>query len=346
MHSDRLVEHLREFGLSQKEAAIFEAVLDMGEAKPSEIASAANVSTRYAYEVGERLERRGLVSVYDHLTPTVIRPREPDEIIAKFQDELSELQPALEKRFTHVDRNIADIEIIKTCSTLRKRMKEAISAATREIALCVPHTVLQDLENVLREAKQRGVFILLVTDTADISAEHGAIADILRVNSTQSTALLVIDRTSVIVMEQSMLTTATGDEWALACYGSELSELLYSGFIHRIWDQATLEYVVEPVSLPSTFSNFSAAVVHATLHLNNGEQLFIEVNGRDPKSEESTRTITGEITAVDQPFLPLNGSNPTPRQAIRIQQDGRECTIGEGSTNADFAPTSVTLYAE
>ena len=347
MHSDGLIEHLQEFGLSEKEAAIFEAVLDLGQAKPSEIASTANVSTRYAYEVGERLEQRGILTVMDHVTPTVIRARSPEEIIAKFESELTDLKPALQTRYDAPGDPASEVEVIKTCATLRKRLKEAIESAQQEIALCVPEPVLSQLIDHLREAKERGVFIMLVVEDQTELGSVDDVADIIRVDPHQSTALIVIDQTSTIVMEKSMLTKANGDEWALASYDQRLSQLIVNGFDSSVWHIAEEAFVTDPAPLPSTFSHFRTALLHAALHAEEGTTLHLEATGHFAHTDGSPITITGAIEGVDQLLVNTSSRTSPVEQSIRVKtDDGLVNIIGNTARNGSFIPDTLTLYKE
>lgn len=347
MKSAGITESLQKFGFSEKEAAIYEATLDLGEAKASEIASAANVSTRYAYEVGERLEERGFLTMLDHLTPTVIRARSPDAVISTFEHDLSELKPALETRYADPGERDSDIEVIKASSTLRKRLQEAIRDANENIALCIPESVLSTLVEDLRAAKDRGVCVLLVTDAAETVDITNDIVDVHRIDPNQTTSLLVIDRTSMIVTAKSMLTTVNGNELALAGYEKRLSSLLFGGFSSCIWNVAKEQFVTDPVQLPATYSNFMPGLLHATLHYRAGRNLHVEASGTFTDADGEYVTIRGPLDSIDQALLDSAGNAQPIHQAINIQTDDGVVSIVETTGNQEpFIADTLTLYEE
>jgi len=83
-----MLEQLQKLGLSPKEAAIYLATLELGEASPvSTIAKRAGQNRTTAYDILEALVKRGLVISSDHKTYRYYRAQSPEKLIAHLKEE-------------------------------------------------------------------------------------------------------------------------------------------------------------------------------------------------------------------------------------------------------------------
>lgn len=60
-----IIDSLKEFGLNEKEAKVYLALLEMGESKAHEIARKAKIARPTSYDILEKLAGQGLVGSYD-----------------------------------------------------------------------------------------------------------------------------------------------------------------------------------------------------------------------------------------------------------------------------------------
>lgn len=325
---DRSLERrLRDFGFSEKEAAIYRAVLELGEAKPSEIASKAEVSTRYAYEVGERLEERGFLTVHDQVTPTTIRARQPEEAIEGLAGELAALEPVLRERYEEPSENTLEVQIIKTRMTLHKRLTELIEKAEQEIVLAIPAAALDELEASLKAARERGVFVLLIAIAPSDGFDVPDVADVVRVNRHYETGVLATDYAISVVMTADMVTKTNTDDRAIACLDGRLTRLMVSGFIGDMWLMGEELSHVRPAPLPASFRHFREAVLHATLHKRANTDCVAEVRGEHVRSGDPL-TVTGRITEIKQTLVEPISSDFPGEQSVLLDLGDSDIWVG------------------
>lgn len=83
-----LLGQLRELGLDDKQARFYLAVLEIGEATVRQAADAAGVSRTNAYDILDRLTRRGLVSQVEagHAHRTVVVATDPQRLLEEWQE--------------------------------------------------------------------------------------------------------------------------------------------------------------------------------------------------------------------------------------------------------------------
>lgn len=78
-----IADSLKEFGLNEKEARVYLALLELGEAKAHEIARKAGVVRPTAYDILEKLITDGLVGAYDKKKIRHYTANEPEKIRQK-----------------------------------------------------------------------------------------------------------------------------------------------------------------------------------------------------------------------------------------------------------------------
>ncbi|MBI4033974.1 MAG: hypothetical protein HY378_00285 [Candidatus Brennerbacteria bacterium] len=94
---------LEELGLSPNEAKIYETLIEKGESSVSDIAVAAGIHRRNAYDVIQRLIDKGLCFQIFSTTENKYNAVDPDklsEIIAEKRDKLLAALPGLKKKFS------------------------------------------------------------------------------------------------------------------------------------------------------------------------------------------------------------------------------------------------------
>lgn len=104
-----MLQELQDFGLSEKEARVYLAALELGKATADELAKQAKVNRSTTYVQIESLKQKGLVSSYDEGKKTYFAPESPEYLKRLFekqsgeleskQKELEKLLPGLSKMF-------------------------------------------------------------------------------------------------------------------------------------------------------------------------------------------------------------------------------------------------------
>ena len=86
---DNIKRSLAECGLSQKEASVYLAMLELGTASVQDIAMKAGVNRSTTYLMIESLQRRGLISNFDKGSKPQLTAENPEKLIAGVVDELA-----------------------------------------------------------------------------------------------------------------------------------------------------------------------------------------------------------------------------------------------------------------
>lgn len=83
-----MIEQLLNLGFSPKEAALYLATLEIGEASPvSTIAKRANINRTTAYDILQDLVSRGLIITSDHKAYRIYQALDPSKLIAHLKEE-------------------------------------------------------------------------------------------------------------------------------------------------------------------------------------------------------------------------------------------------------------------
>lgn len=82
----KLLESLKEFGLDEKKAKIYLALLELGSAKAHEIAHKAKVTRPTAYDILEKLSLDGLIGVYEKHAIRYYIANNPEKIKRQLQE--------------------------------------------------------------------------------------------------------------------------------------------------------------------------------------------------------------------------------------------------------------------
>lgn len=87
-----MIEKLQEFGLSEKEAQVYVASLELGPATADQIAKQANVKRPTTYVQIESLQNMGLMSSYEEGKKTYFAPESPENIERLLEREKKDLE--------------------------------------------------------------------------------------------------------------------------------------------------------------------------------------------------------------------------------------------------------------
>ncbi|WP_411967942.1 TrmB family transcriptional regulator [Haloferax sp. YSSS75] len=345
MDDRELADLLEQFGLSEKVIDTYLTLLELGEAKASQIADAAGVSKRYVYSVSQELEARGFVEVNDHVVPTTIRPLPPAEVVESLSRSVESMQPALEERYTSTARDEERFEVIKSRVTVLKRIGELIGRAESEITLSLPYDVIDEVADELRAARERGVLVSLVVSGVephdDLSLD--GLASLVRVWHELMPTMLTVDSRIGLVSPGEMVARSNSESQAIVFAQPHLGPVIVGSFFGNYWPMAAEAYTAEPDALPATYHNFRHAVLQAALCDRAGIELSVTAHGRMVHTDGPTE-LDGRIVEIRQGLLePANNSFPVENTLVVETGDGTYSIGGQGAFIEDFEADYVEL---
>ncbi|ELZ63087.1 MULTISPECIES: TrmB family transcriptional regulator sugar-binding domain-containing protein [unclassified Haloferax] len=347
MDDRELADLLEQFGLSEKVVDTYLTLLELGEAKASQIADAAGVSKRYVYSVSKELESRGFVEVNDHVVPTTIRPLPPMEVIESLSESVESMRPALEERYTATARDQERFEVIKSRVTVLKRIGELVGRAESEITLSLPYDVLDEVEDELRAARERGVLVSLVVsgvEPHDDLALDG-VASLVRVWHELMPTMLTVDSRTGLISPGEMVARSNSESQAIVFAQPHLGPVIVGSFFGNYWPMAAEAYTTDPDPLPATYHNFRHAVLQAALCERAGIDLDVTVTGRMVHTDGPTE-LHGRVVDIRQGLLePANNSFPVENAFVVETDEGTYSIGGQGAFVEDFEADAVEFTA-
>ncbi|MBX0295353.1 TrmB family transcriptional regulator [Haloarcula nitratireducens] len=346
MDDSTLADRLTQLGLSEKEVDTYLSILRNGEAKASEIADNTGVSKRYVYSISESLEDRGFVEVNDHVVPTTIRARPPSEVVESLTNQLSEMESALDSRYSDTERRAQQFDVIKSRVTVVKRLTEYISNAADEVMLSVPQQYLPEIADELEAAVDRGVLALLVVSNAtDIENEDVAgMASVARSWQQEMPIVLTVDGQFGLVAPADMIIRSNSDQRAIAFVQEQLVPVLSGSFLGNYWPMATELYVAEPRELPATYRRFRQPVLQATLRLRAGDPVHVTASVHPVQADTDVETLKGTVVDTRQGLVEPQ-TNAYPIEHTLVVDTGEETVTigGPGSFIEDYEAEEIIL---
>ncbi|GAA0204300.1 TrmB family transcriptional regulator [Halobaculum roseum] len=339
---EEIRSELSVFGLSSAEVDTYLAVLSRGETKASVVAEGAGVSQRAVYSIADRLERRGLVRVKDHASPTRIRALPPEEAISELSDRLESVTPSLEARFDSPEDRAPEIRIVKARATALKRLRSAIADAESEALVAVPRSAYSEVESELRSAVDRGVLVFLliggVTNGSPSPAEFSGSGTVVRYWDERLPVLYAVDTDAAMIGDSEMLSNGARDADAVTVSHRHLNGSVGGLFLSAYWPASTKLSVTDPDPLPGSYDWFRQAVLHAFLRDRRGVDLAATVE------TASGETFDGDIVEIRQALVPPSTNGYTLEMSIHLETaDGVVTFGGPGSFMEDFRAESLTL---
>ncbi|WP_128904254.1 TrmB family transcriptional regulator [Halorubrum amylolyticum] len=352
MDDRTLTDLLRRFGLSDKEVDTYLSLLAHGEAKASTVADAAGVSKRYVYSVSESLAERGFVEVNDHVVPTTIRANPPDEVVNRLRSDVDAIRPGLEERFSRVERQTEQFEVIKSRATVIKRVRSLLADADDEVTLSITAGHLPEVRDSLVEAVDRGVLVLLIVsdaggEPADVEGGLDGVASVVRTWSEAMPTLLTVDSAAGVVVPPELLRRSDTDRQAIHFSQEQLAPVIVGSFLGNYWPAANEVATAAPAPLPIEYANFRHTVLQATLRLRAEEPPRVTVGGRWTDDDESVE-ISGRVVEAKQGMVePTTNEFPVEHSLVVETDDGETVTVGgQGAFVEDVEADLVRIEAD
>ncbi|MBV0902588.1 TrmB family transcriptional regulator [Haloarcula salina] len=349
MDDSTLSDRLSQLGLSDKEVDTYLSILQSGEATASEIADDTGVSKRYVYSISNSLEDRGFVAVNDHVVPTTIRARPPEEVVDSLTDRLEEMGGALDERYSESVKEPQQFDVIKSRTTVVKRLTEYIADADHEIMLSVPQQYLPEVGEELAAALDRGVLVMLVVSSADdFRAEDAAgRGTVVRAWDHEMPIMLTVDAQFGLVSPAEMVTRTNSDQRAIAFVQRQLVPVLSGSFLGNYWPMAEEVFVADPAPLPATYRDFRHAVLQATLRRRAGETVQAAAQVSPVQADDDPGRVEGAVVETRQGLVEPHTNAYPIEHSLVVDVGDRTVTLGgSGSFLEDYETDAVTLSLE
>jgi sugar-specific transcriptional regulator TrmB len=177
---DPIVEHLRKFGLSDREAEVYAVLLKTGVSTAREINSHAQLSRLQLYRVLQKLTSRGLVAVSME-GPRRYVSTSLDKAIAVLIQEAKDRLSVLEKsgselieefhRITieHPEVSLTKFAVINEKAGVSRARSKLIEAAEEEIRMMTTwhgllHAINSNLDDICEKCYGKGVKVKVITE--------------------------------------------------------------------------------------------------------------------------------------------------------------------------------------
>lgn len=351
MDDATLSAQLTRLGLSEKEVETYLTVLERGELTASEIADETGVSKRYVYSISESLEERGFVAVDDHVVPTTIRAQEPGQVIEGLTDDLAAMESALSERHAQVERDRQQFDVVKSRSTMLKRIAAFVSEADHEITLSISADQLPEISDELRAAVDRGVLVMLLVNDAPADgldpATFEGTATLVRAWDEVTPLTLTVDRQYGIVAPVEMAARSNTDRRAITFAQRDIAPVLTGSFFGNYWPMADEVYVASPRSLPAEYASFRHAVLDATLHRREDREIGAETAVNPCQSDDDRQSIAGAVVGTRQGLVePTTNDVPIENALVVDTGDGEFSVGGPGALLEDFEVSGVVTLLD
>jgi sugar-specific transcriptional regulator TrmB len=166
-------EILEELGLSQNEARIYGALLELGESSITDISKKVNIHRRSSYDAIQRLVEKGLASpIIDEKEKRFV-PVEPDKLLEILEEKRSRLQaalPEMQKLFT--DKKVPErVYLYKGVEGYKNYLRDMLLAKEDVYTINAKGMMIDPrlqvfIENFWKEAKAKNIVFHALVDEA------------------------------------------------------------------------------------------------------------------------------------------------------------------------------------
>ncbi|MBI2148863.1 hypothetical protein HYU23_04230 [Candidatus Woesearchaeota archaeon] len=132
---ENLIENLQKFGLSEKEAKVYLACLELDDSLASEISLKSNLPRTLVYDILERLIIFGIVSYAVKNNRKYFRtasPKELTRILKEKEEAISVILPSLEKLQKNKGTKRPKVEVYEGIEGMKTVMNDILRSNTRE----------------------------------------------------------------------------------------------------------------------------------------------------------------------------------------------------------------------
>ncbi|MFB6162787.1 MAG: TrmB family transcriptional regulator [Halococcoides sp.] len=332
---ESLTTVLEDAGLSQYQAEAYVTVLELGSATATAVANNSSVPDPRIYDVLRDLEQQGYVETYQQESLRV-RAFSPESVLADLRERAAQFEAAaeeIERRWEQPSIDSHSVNFVKREQTVLEHAETAIEAADCQVMLAANADQVGHLEDALRDALDRGVYVMIVLYSADGAPlreriDPVGLASTVRVRPDPTPFLTLVDRT---------VTCFAPHDMSMNRFGIIVDDPSHA-FVFRwfytiaIWESANTVYERNPGDVVRVCVNFPRCVGELEPLLDDGAQIRATVHAAHTKTEKPVR-LSGRIDSVSparrtpdrEDVSKRRGSGPT----LDIEVDGETHAVGD-----------------
>jgi sugar-specific transcriptional regulator TrmB len=330
METDQLHEALTRAGLTEYQAGVYLAVLDLGEGPVVDVAERTDVPASQVYEVVRSLEDKGFVETIDRdrLHARAVEPAAVMSELRQTGELLSTAADEIEERWERPTPEQHRVSVVKRKATVLDRARDAVADADVGAELAVTAEQFREIRPTLEAAADRGVVLHVAIngplDGLDDELDDSGITEV-RHSETPGSLLVIVDRHQSFVSPNYH----NDEEYGVLVDDQILSFMMHWTFLTCGWVPWETVHAAEDIG--ATYISVEECVHEVAGAWHDGAAIDVSVTGRDTDVGEPV-TVAGELAYV------LTGDEPASRDpryehlggnvTLVVATDGEFVTVG------------------
>jgi len=326
-------------GLLKPDAEVYATLLSKGPLTITGMAKELGKHRPQIYESLERLKAKGLVEA-SRGKPTLYRAVEPEVLLGVFEEEVESLRERALAYLGSLKRERAPsveygVWTLRSYKGLLRRFRDSIHRAEVDLMVCGAPRFLREIIGDLASAHERGVIVYVIAyEVPGQPLDFDLLRPLRKVKVAVSGDLLVVRDSEQAVLAHRVLGPRARPEYGLLIEEPALIDYLLHDFFNR-WLRGR-PVRDETIGLPSSFTAFRMAVLEVSRLLEEGIELYAELEGRWVRSGREG-ALEGRVADVVMDLT-------TGLVHLVIETDGERVRAGgPDAIVEEFATRKVTL---
>ncbi|MFD1640466.1 TrmB family transcriptional regulator [Halohasta litorea] len=351
METETFVDVLEEAGLSPYEAQVYVTLLDLGTASATEIADESGIPGPRIYDVLRSLADRGYAETYEQGTLQA-RAHDPTDVLEDLRERASQFEAAaaeVETRWEQPELKSNKASIVKRFQTVVDRAEQFIRGSENQVHLSATPADIDQLEDALQEAHDRGVAIHISVhteaDEAPPSAERfEGICKEVRHRRLPAPFVALIDRQKTCFSHHP----ETIDQYGVLVNDQTHSYVFHWYFMTCLWEHCETIYSERNTSPPIEYVDIRRLVGDIGPLVEAGDSLAVSVEGHNVQTGQPV-SVTGTVTGTEH-ATGISGAEMPYRVAgqatLYVDTGEEELSVGGwGAVIEDIEATRIVLEA-
>jgi len=351
METEQFVTVLEEAGLSPYEATVYVTLLDLGTASATAIADESGVPGPRIYDILRSLADRGYVETYQQGTLQA-RAHDPTDVIGDLHNRANQFEAAAEEvetRWEQPELQSNKASIVKRFQTVVDRADEFIRESMNQVHLSATVEDIDQLEDALRPAHNRGVAIHIslhtgADETPPPADRFKGICKEVRHRRLPAPFVALIDREKTCFSHHPDAI----DQYGMLVNDRTHSYVFHWYFMTCLWDHCEPIYSERNTTPPIEYVDIRRLVGDIAAHVDGGVTFVVSVEGHNVETGEPQQ-FTGWVTDTEY-ATDTDGIEALYRVAgqatLYVKTDDGELSVGGwGAVIEDVEATNIIVEA-